>query len=79
MDEWTAERYPGVTRADLERERRARPKLRKHPFTPTGRRTYGARICSCGSLENDSVHQVPEVTEEQREAEQRKVGERGSS
>lgn len=78
MDDLTRERYPGVTRAELEAERRARPKLRKHAFTPTGRRTYGARICTCGSLEGDSVHRVPEQTDEQREIDARRVGERDS-
>lgn len=76
MDEWTQERYPGVTVRDLERERRARPPLRRHVFVPSGQRSYGHRICACGSLERDSVHQVPQLSEEERAAERRMAGER---
>ncbi|HVG83151.1 MAG TPA: hypothetical protein VM820_01490 [Vicinamibacterales bacterium] len=75
MDEWTEERYPGVTRAELERERTARP-LRRHAFVSSGKQAFGRRICTCGSLERDSIHRVPEVTEEQRAADARRVGER---
>ena len=77
MDEWTEERYPGVSRAELERERTARP-LRRHVFMPSGKQAFGRRICTCGSREFDSIHRVPEQTDEQRAHEQRRVGERGS-
>lgn len=51
--------------------------LVKHVFVPSGRRSYGHRICAtCDGLETDSVHRVPETTDEQREHEQRRVGER---
>jgi len=73
VDEWTRERYPGVTVRDLERERRARPPLRRHVFVPSGQRSYGHRICTCGSLERDSVHRVSEASEEVRAVEARKV------
>ena len=55
--------------------------LIKHQFVPwPGHRSYGTRICAaCYGLETDSVHRVPELTEEQREHEQRKVGEREST
>lgn len=80
MDEFTQERYPGVTAADLERERRARPPLRRHVFKPGRWRNHrGVRICdewNCGSLETDSIHKLPQQTEEQRQHEQRKTGER---
>jgi len=42
------------------------PTLRRHVFVPSGQRSYGHRICTCGSLERDSVHQVPELSEEER-------------
>lgn len=76
VDEWTRERYPGVTVRDLERERRARPPLRRHVFVPSGQRSYGHRICTCGSLERDSVHQVPQLSEEESREEARRVGDR---
>lgn len=77
VDEWTRERYPGVTVRDLERERRARPPLRRHVFVPSGQRSYGHRICAvCDSLERDSVHRVREVGEDEREIEQRRVADR---
>ena len=51
--------------------------LRPHHFIPSGQRAFGWRICTCGSREFDSIHtKVPEQTDEQREHEQRKVGER---
>lgn len=52
------------------------PPLRPHRFIPSGQRAFGHRICTCGSREFDSIHRVPEQTDEQREHEQRKVGER---
>jgi hypothetical protein len=52
--------------------------LRRHVFTPSGQRAFGHRICTCGSREKDSIHRVPEVTDEQRRHEQRRVGERES-
>lgn len=76
MDDLTEERYPGVTRAELERERIARP-LRRHAFTPSGKHDFGRPICVCGSLKNASLHRVPERTDEERAAEARRVGERG--
>lgn len=76
VDEWTRERYPGVTVRDLEQERRARPPLRRHVFVPSGQRSYGRRICTCGSLERDSVHRVREVSEDEREIERRRVADR---
>lgn len=50
--------------------------LRRHVFVPSGTRAFGHRVCTCGSLERDAIHRVPEVSEEQREHEQRKVGEK---
>lgn len=77
VDEWTQERYPGVTVRDLERERRARPPLRRHVFVPSGQRSYGHRICAvCDSLERDSVHRIKPVSEDVKQVEARRVGER---
>ncbi|HEX5997389.1 MAG TPA: hypothetical protein VFY84_19790 [Jiangellales bacterium] len=51
--------------------------LVKHRFVPSGRRSYGHRICAtCDSLEHHSVHKVREVTEEELEEEVRRVGDR---
>lgn len=75
VDEWTRERYPGVTRAELAREQQ--PRIRKHEFVPSGRRTYGHRICAvCDSLERDSVHRIKPVSEDVKQVEARRVGER---
>lgn len=75
MDDLTQERNPGVTRAELERERAGRP-LRRHAFVSSGKQAFGRRICTCGSLEKDSIHRVPERSDEERAAEARRVGER---
>ncbi len=48
----------------------------KHQFVPSGRRSFGDRICTCGSLEKDAVHKLPEVDEGWKAAEARKLGER---
>lgn len=54
-----------------------RSALVKHHFVPSGRRSYGTRICAtCDGLETDSVHRVPDVSDEAKEVDQRKVGER---
>lgn len=54
-----------------------RSALVRHQFVPSGRRSYGERICAtCDGLERDSVHKVPERTEEEQQHEARKVGER---
>lgn len=57
-----------------------RSALVRHQFVPGRWRDYrGIRICGdpqCGSLETDSVHKLPDVSDEQREHEARKVGER---
>lgn len=75
MDEWTRERYPGVTSEKLESERRA--PLRKHrPIAGRWRDHRGVRICDCGSAWDASIHRVPEVDEEAHRVESRKVGER---
>lgn len=57
---------------------RARPQPRRHPPIASGQQDYrGIEICQrCGSTWDASVHVVPERSEEEREHEARKVGER---
>ena len=72
MDDLTAERYPGDFREYAAEARR----LRRHVFHPSVQRSYGQRICTCGSLEEAAIHRVPERTEEERDHEKRRTGER---
>lgn len=53
--------------------------LRRHVFHPSGQRDYGERICLCGSKETASIHRLPERSDEEREHEARRTGERGSA
>lgn len=53
-----------------------RSALVKHVFVPSGRRSYGHRICAmCDGLERDSVHKVAPVPDDVAEQERRRVGE----
>lgn len=53
--------------------------ITRHVFQAGRYRDHrGRRICeTCGSTEDATVHRVPERTEEERDLEARKVGERG--
>lgn len=55
--------------------------LRKHVFHAGRWRDHRqVPICAdCGSARDASIHRVPDLTEEQREHEQRRVGEREST
>jgi hypothetical protein len=55
-----------------------RPKLRRCGFIPSGwSDSRGVRICTvCGGLETHALHRVPEVTDEQRAADARRIGDR---
>lgn len=48
-----------------------------HVFAPSGYHTYdgGKAICTCGSVEGERVHQLPEVAPEAREIDARRIGE----
>lgn len=50
--------------------------LRRHVFHPSGQRDYGVRICVCGSKEFDTIHVIRDVTDEERELDARRIGER---
>lgn len=52
--------------------------ITKHVFHAGRYRDHrGRRICeSCGSTEDATVHKVPERSDEEREHEQRRTGER---
>ena len=51
-------------------------RIRPHIFQPTKYRERGVRMCVCGSLENTAIHRIPERSEQEREVEARRVGER---
>ena len=51
--------------------------LTKHPFKPgRWRDPYGRQICAeCDCIKDHRLHKLPERTEDEREAEARRVGE----
>lgn len=51
--------------------------LRVHPFHHSGHRDWRRRelICDCGSVKSASIHKLPERTEDERQVEERKIGE----
>ncbi len=54
------------------------PRLRRCGFIPSGWcDSKHVRICSaCGGLETDALHRTTELTDEQRAAQMRRVGDR---
>ena len=56
-----------------------RPKLRRCGFIPSGWcDSKNVRICmACGGLETDALHRTTELTDEQRAADARRIGDRG--
>lgn len=53
------------------------PKLRPHPYqASTNLDADGVPICVCDSAKTASVHRVRELTDEQRAAEKRRIGDR---
>ncbi len=54
------------------------PKLRRCGFIPSGWcDSKQVRICmACGGLETDALHRTTELTDEQRAAQMRRIGER---
>lgn len=62
----------------MSRRNHLRPNaIRLHQRMPSGQYDWrGVEICTCGSAYDASVHDVPERSEDEREHEARKVGER---
>lgn len=53
-----------------------KPRLAVHVFRWSSDSDWKGRpYCECGSLRTDAVHQVPEVSEEVRAVERRRIGE----
>ena len=54
-----------------------RPKLRRHPFSSSGKKDfYGVEICICGSLQTAAMHRYPDIDEQVAEHERRRIGEK---
>lgn len=61
----------------------AKPRLARCMFKPSGRSVPAAktgqpdvRICLCGCLETDAIHRTTELSDEQRAAQARRIGDR---
>lgn len=53
----------------------AKPRLRRCAFWPSGiTDAQDTPICHCGSLKTDAVHRTVELTDEQRAADARRIG-----
>jgi hypothetical protein len=76
---WWTTRHEDVEGGVVAKRRKAirRRSIRLHVFVASGDVDYrGVQICRCGSVWDASVHRVREISEDEREIDARKLGER---
>lgn len=65
-------------RRTRKKKEKSLPRVKAHRFVDSGDINHAeVRICTCGSLEPNRVHGVPEISDDERELSARIIGEGG--